>query len=217
MRWLVVVICVAGASVAIYLSVAPSPSLTSESKENSEAPATTQPYVADPPVEEVRTDVVIEGTITDPNGDPVAGVAVELVTVDHLQRPVQKTGPDGKYRFEGYPRGHYWVGVECDGYQFINQSVVASLNPQHTFDFQLQRLAHWHGHVVDALNNPISGALVRLNDGHSAGTDSDGEFNVYGVAGDRFVMVVMHPDYGRQEFTAATLDELPARITFRSD
>lgn len=169
---------------------------------------TQQPTLPLPPA-----DVDIGGTITYPDGSPAAGIEVELVTVNPDLRPKQETDAEGRYRFQGFERGQFWVGIHLDGYLAINQSVIASLTPKHTHDFQLQRLVYWRGLVVDPLDQPLNRVNVRLNNGHPADTTEEGTFLVAGLESDRYELIVQHPDFRRRVFTAPTLEGLPDRIT----
>jgi hypothetical protein len=73
---------------------------------------------------------VVQGTVVDPVGEPVEGALVEvfdhpeqsswygLVEEDGPQHRVAacRTGPSGRYRFDGVPAGHYDLRVGASGF-----------------------------------------------------------------------------------------------------
>ena len=160
--------------------------------------------------------IVING-VTDGSGNRPTIHAANAVTVNPDVRPTIQTDANGRYLFEGFERGHFWVGIHVDGYNSVNQSVIASLEPEHTVDVRLQRVVRWSGTVVDHRGRPIERVNVRLNGGYPAGTGVDGTCEVRGLEGSSYTLVVQHPDYQRREFTATSLNELPEKVTLQKE
>ena len=127
---------------------------------------------------------VVQGTVTDDIGNPIAGVCV-TPRPDELPRTV--TGPGGFYRLEFPPgtRGSFFVDyIDCTssapGY-VPNATVIPNITEgdTSTYDMLIYRGATLTGTVVNEAGQPVSGACVTARTPHL--THSGGEY--YGDPG----------------------------------
>jgi len=144
---------------------------------------------------------VVSGTVTDPNGAPLANATVE---VSPWYYPTNETVTDsaGHYSVAGLPEGQYRVCVtvtqvhqpgspgltdQCYGRTPADEHPYGlAVNPgqRYTVDLQVQLAAEIEGQVTDSAGNPVANATVYItnqagsNDGQ-AWTDSNGDFDLY--------------------------------------
>ncbi len=116
----------------------------------------------------------VEGRVVDGNtGEPLAGVAVELMPVGPAallavrqgRRPAALSGGDGEFRLGGVPPGRYLVSLSADGYAPFWQVVdvpEARLTPLGVVAFAAGTpLA---GRLHDRSGRAVAGAEIRLRD-----------------------------------------------------
>src|ERR1700756_1678486 len=80
----------------------------------------------------------IHGTITDEDGNPVAGARVDARSRATLTSGVTRTGKDGTYTTEPFPPGEYTVRVEARNLREATAVVNVQAGAVATADFHLQ-------------------------------------------------------------------------------
>ncbi|MBK8977444.1 MAG: sigma-70 family RNA polymerase sigma factor [Planctomycetes bacterium] len=174
---------------------------------------------------DVRT---VRGIVTAPDGVPIAGAELWTVRehVSPIREVVGRTAPDGTFRLTVAP--FTTVGARQPGYCPVGRSVgrdePAVVDVELRFREPGGRL---RGRVVDAAGAPLGAASVQI--GHSADarvvvfaarprsltrpfrvlTDTDGRFDVDGLATGSTVVAACAPEHG----AAAQTVELRARET----
>jgi outer membrane protein assembly factor BamB/protocatechuate 3,4-dioxygenase beta subunit len=98
-------------------------------------------------------DGAITGTVTDADGEPLAGASVTL-TGTPLDPAV--TGADGAYTFGEVAAGTYRATADADGYASVEETVTVVSGETTTADFTLERfdvavVADYESRVTDAL------------------------------------------------------------------
>ncbi len=136
------------------------------------------------------------GTVTDDNGDPIAGAAISLTG---SQSAATVTDSQGSFRFSGLPTsGSYTVAVEKRHYSFATSSV---LNPADdvaiAFDGRLNRHSI-RGRVAKVDGTGFSGATVQLVEAPeiTATTDADGFYTFSELAaGENYTVAPSMTDF----------------------
>ena len=134
----------------------------------------------------------LNGTVTDENGDPVSGAAIDL-TGSHSSNVV--TDAQGRFTFSGLPTsGVYKVGAKKGHYTFAtsNQTLThPAADVSLVFRARLNRHSI-EGRVTRDDGNGISGVVVQLAESPTTTvtTDSDGSYSFTELAAGRNYTVV---------------------------
>jgi beta-lactamase regulating signal transducer with metallopeptidase domain/thiol-disulfide isomerase/thioredoxin len=117
----------------------------------------------------MRGGLVATGTVTDPQGKPVAGAVVVRGNDPYLEWGSQevRTDPQGLYRFPPLPAGSINVTVIARGWMpaLRNVEIKPGMGP---FDFRLDPGKELKLRFVDAAGKPVPGVYVGI-DGWRAG------------------------------------------------
>ncbi len=108
----------------------------------------------------LRKGIAVDGTVTDPQGKPAAGVDVglfpRLLGSDY---PRTTTGKNGRFRFAVYEPGEYTLAAAAKGFAPDSKQITIDKQPR-TVDLQLRKGEMIRIRVVDAKGRPISKAAV---------------------------------------------------------
>ncbi len=107
----------------------------------------------------MHTGLTVEGTITDPQGRPVAGAMVGQYVKRHSDAPRTTTDENGHYRLPPCDPGEYVLAVAADGFA-PNSRRVNITSDQRSFDLQLQRGESIRLRIVDQDGKPVAGAVI---------------------------------------------------------
>lgn len=161
------------------------------------------------PVSNKIIDVTVElspsskvaGRITDENGNPDAGAAVEVF---HLYNQSVKTDAQGFYEIDGLDPafGYYQIKVKSENYPqaTINFS-PAPAGQTAKVDFVLKSGAVVYGQVTDPRGNPLSQASVGNTESRcmwncvTSKTDANGFYELKNVDKGPLVLWAVHPQY----------------------
>ncbi|WP_226005885.1 carboxypeptidase regulatory-like domain-containing protein [Natrinema salinisoli] len=117
------------------------------------------------------TDGTLEGTVTDADGEPIAGATV---AVDDQQTT---TDENGSYSLE-LEAGDYTLAVSAEGYEDASQNVTIEVETTTTADVTLEeRPGSVEGTVTDADGEPVAGATVTVGDQQTT-TGENGSYAV---------------------------------------
>lgn len=137
---------------------------------------------AEPPATPVAA--ALAGRVVDAaSGQPLAGATVE---VSGAAAQAATSGAQGAFRFSGLAAGRYELRVALAGYATLTRPVQLAAG-QH-LDLGLLTLAGAsttgtiRGQVLDASGTPVTEALVALDGGAGARTDTQGRYRIDGVA-----------------------------------
>ncbi|MDF9745116.1 carboxypeptidase regulatory-like domain-containing protein [Natrinema salsiterrestre] len=126
---------------------------------------------ADVTLEPVPTDGTLEGTVTDTDGEPIAGATV---TVGDQQTT---TDDNGTYSLE-LEAGEYTLAVSAEGYEDASEDVTVEVESTTTADVTLEeRTGSVEGTVTDADDEPIADATVTAGD-ETVTTDENGTYTL---------------------------------------
>ncbi|WP_234387401.1 carboxypeptidase regulatory-like domain-containing protein, partial [Paracidovorax avenae] len=136
----------------------------------------------DPPATPVAA--ALAGRVVDAaSGQPLAGATVEI---SGAAAQAATSGAQGAFRFSGLAAGRYELRVTLAGYAaLVRPAELATGQP---LDLGLLALAGTsttgtiRGQVLDASGTPVGDALVALDGGAGARTDSQGRYRIDGVA-----------------------------------
>lgn len=107
----------------------------------------------------MHTGLAIEGTITDPEGRPVAGAMVGQYIKRYTNTARATTDENGHYRLPPCDPGEYVLAVVADGFA-PNSRGVTLTDDQRSFDLQLQRGESIRLRIVDQDGKPVAGAFI---------------------------------------------------------
>ncbi|HEK21332.1 TonB-dependent receptor [Mucilaginibacter sp.] len=102
----------------------------------------------------------VRGTVTNENGDLIAGVSVEL------NKQATTTDQKGIFFFDNLSAGNYTIKVSLTGYEVKKKMLIIKDSEQKEISFQLQRLTNELKEVVVKGYKAITG-LGYLNDVHN--------------------------------------------------
>lgn len=88
--------------------------------------------------EEAPTTGTIHGTVTDEDGNPVANARVDARSKSTLTSGVTRTGKDGTYTTDAFPRGEYTVRVEARNMRQVSAVVNVVVGASATANFKLE-------------------------------------------------------------------------------
>ncbi|MEZ5356169.1 MAG: carboxypeptidase regulatory-like domain-containing protein [Bryobacteraceae bacterium] len=81
----------------------------------------------------------VAGTITDPSGGAVAGVAVKALNVDTNRTVTATSNADGNFALTELPRGEYTIEAGAPGFKhFVRRGVMLSIGQQARLDVRLE-------------------------------------------------------------------------------
>ncbi|WP_053843185.1 carboxypeptidase regulatory-like domain-containing protein [Paracidovorax avenae] len=137
---------------------------------------------AEPPATPVAA--ALAGRVVDAaSGQPLAGATVEL---SGAAAQAATSGAQGAFRFSGLAAGRYELRVTLAGYAALVRPAELATGQQ--LDLGLLALAGTsttgaiRGQVLDASGTPVGDALVALDAGAGARTDTQGRYRIDGVA-----------------------------------
>jgi hypothetical protein len=90
--------------------------------------------------QEAPTTGTIHGTVTDEDGNPVAGARVDARSRATLTSGVTRTGKDGAYTTEQFPPGEYTVRIEARNLRVAAAVVNVQAGAVASADFKLQTI-----------------------------------------------------------------------------
>ena len=105
---------------------------------------------------------IIEGTVTDSTGTPIANASLTLATTDDYPVHQNLTDERGRYTFDPVPYGSYVLGVSADLFAADHKTIEISSGEIITANFLLLRLPIIWGHVKEPDETPIPDALVAI-------------------------------------------------------
>ncbi|MGE3965126.1 MAG: carboxypeptidase regulatory-like domain-containing protein [Planctomycetota bacterium] len=157
----------------------------------------------------LEAGAILEGVVHDPSGRPIAGAEVRprLETgrrggpADFMAGmrggrgarggDLERTGADGRFRFDTLAPGEYTLDVRHD--EWVRQSVRAKTG-EAAIEVTLEPGFAAQGLVVDEFDAPISGARVRVEKSRGvsqrAVTGSDGTFRLAGLEDGTYALTV---------------------------
>ncbi|NQT15115.1 MAG: carboxypeptidase regulatory-like domain-containing protein, partial [Planctomycetes bacterium] len=172
----------------------------------------------------MRVGIVVEGTVTDPNGKPVAGAFVEQ-SVDRFPPgyPPATTDQDGRYRLPVSDPGEYVLAVAAEGHVPNARRVTVSAE-ERQFDLQLLEGKPIRLRVVDQDGKPLAAALVNTGLDREAlsventrtampggdrnlSTDAEGRWSRLWIPNDKLTFSISKPGYARVQKSFAPDDE----------
>jgi beta-lactamase regulating signal transducer with metallopeptidase domain len=105
--------------------------------------------------------IAVEGTVTDPQGTPVAGAAVGLFLEPQFRgdSPRTKTDQNGRFRFAVSQRGEYTLVAAAKGYAPDSRRLTLGTEPQ-KLDLALRKGEWIRLRVVDQDGKPVPQAIV---------------------------------------------------------
>ncbi len=148
------------------------------------------------------------GTVSGPEGQPVAGAAVSLSWKNDRsprspERYTTKADPNGHFRFDHARPGEQALTALAPGLapELTRIEVTAGVN---AFAVQLRPGRTIHGRVVDEKGNPVAGVAVHVDSWRgystldwSAETDADGRFRWDHAPDDAVPLRFFKASYGR--------------------
>ncbi len=166
----------------------------------------------------LRKGVVVEGTVTDPQGKPAVGAAVGLCPTPGLQSdsPRTKTDQNGHYRFAVFQPGDYTLAAAAKGYAPDSRDLTVGTEGQKV-DLRLRKGEWVRVRVVDKAGKPMpqatvatvfdnpyhfalmldhESALERDKDRHML-TDAEGRWSRLWIPNDALSLVVSKPGYAQ--------------------
>lgn len=172
----------------------------------------------------MRVGIVVEGTVTDPNGKPVAGAFVEQ-SVDRFPPgyPPATTDQAGRYRLPVSDPGEYVLAVAAEGHVPNARRVTVSAE-ERQFDLQLQEGRPIRLRVVDQDGKPLAAALVNTGLDREAlsventrtampggdrnlSTDAEGRWSRLWIPNDKLTFSISKPGYAKVRKSFAPDDE----------
>lgn len=84
---------------------------------------------------------VMQGTVKDENGQPLADVSFRIIDVQRGRESVVKSDKSGKFYRRGLPAVEYDIVVEKEGYQPIKDRIKLAAGMDRRFDFKLAKAA----------------------------------------------------------------------------
>lgn len=142
----------------------------------------------------LEAEITLRGTVRDPDGRPLAGVALELSVAEGAPGTLAnaiataRTNDAGSYEVRGLRRQLYRVLASKEGFvpQLQQKTLFAvTLKPESTLDLMLEpAVASVKGRVLDDADTPIPGATVTaVSEPHvvRTTTSSTGEFELKGL------------------------------------
>jgi len=156
----------------------------------------------------------MEGTVTDPQGRPVAGAMVGqyIKRQRHSDAARATTNENGHYRLPSCDPGKYVLAVVADGFAPNSRSVSLTAE-QRSFDLQLQRGESIRLRIVDQDGKPVAGAFIGagldreillLDNTHGAlagndrnlTTDAEGRWSRLWIPEDHLTFYIRKDGYG---------------------
>ncbi|MEN8148726.1 MAG: carboxypeptidase regulatory-like domain-containing protein [Planctomycetota bacterium] len=143
---------------------------------------------------------VIEGTVTDAEGNPVAGALITLSGTVGGSYHTTRTDEEGKYRAERLLPGSYSVRCRekkkegesaADYFRIANQSKFTNVSPGKATTVDFTGSGTLTGVVLDAQGNPLPRVIVRIAPLDDKGNFRDGKYQPVQVHTDeegRFTM-----------------------------
>jgi protocatechuate 3,4-dioxygenase beta subunit len=140
------------------------------------------------PPAEARVSVVaslitysISGRIADSSNNPISGV-----TISDGAGHTTTTNESGRYTLSGLIAGTYTLTPSRSGYSFSPSSRQVTLPPNQTSSnftaILVQTYSSISGRVTDNGGNPMAGVTLLDGLGHSATTDSNGNYTIGGLS-----------------------------------
>jgi hypothetical protein len=168
----------------------------------------------------VLSEAAISGTVTDEEGNAVAGakvIAVREDTVHEALIPGQGStgaGADGSYTIAGLEPGTYSIVVEAPGFAPVRRGpvTVAAAQTHGGVDVVLERGRVVRGRVVDPLGRPVARAMV-LAWPEGGGVPRSSAPRMTDAAGS-FAIIV--PDASGLDITVIAAGWAPRRVSSRS-
>ncbi len=160
----------------------------------------------------MQTGLAMEGTVTDPDGRPVAGAMVGQFA-DYLSKVADTTTDEnGNYRLDACDPGEYVLAVVADGYAPNSRRVTLS-ESERSFDLQLQQGARIQLKIVDDDGKPLAGAVVSttfdraiqyldnsyrasLGNDRNLVADAEGRWSRLWIAGDELNFYIKKEGFG---------------------
>jgi len=138
---------------------------------------------------ELDQQFLVNGTVRDSNGDPIAGAKVWLVsTTDPNRRLLVATTADGRYEFLNASADTYDIVVIADGLETNVREGVVVIMPMGVDLTLFESTSQITGRVVGSGANPVRQGNIEITDAQGrvvdiAGIQPDGTFTATGAVG----------------------------------
>ena len=149
-------------------------------------------------VVELQAGAVLEGTVRDATGTPVARADVRVGGFDDLRDQQRRSDADGTFRLGGLPLGEWKVLAEHDDHGKASTTLTGRAGETLQWDPVLVRGLEFRGRVLDVEGRPVAKAMVegRLEQwsrerswfGHGD-TDAEGRFAFANCIADQPIVV----------------------------
>jgi hypothetical protein len=107
---------------------------------------------------------IIEGSVHDREGAPIAGATVNASSPNVRFTEPATSGSDGAFAMTALPDGVFDLAAHAAGYADAPavRAEVRDRHPDRSVDFVLDSASPFRGHAVDAAGSPVAGARVFL-------------------------------------------------------
>lgn len=165
-------------------------------------------------------DGALTGTVTDGEGNPVAGVEI-LVEPSNRCITSTRTGEDGTYRIDPLAAGNYLIVARKGGYVEQSQEVTVTAGPATELDFTLAADGDdgaLTGTVTDGAGNPIAGVEILVEPSGrcitSTATGEDGAYLIDPLAAGDYLIVARKRGYVQQSQEVTVTAGAPTVLDF---
>jgi protocatechuate 3,4-dioxygenase beta subunit len=156
----------------------------------------------------LRGGLLIEGLVSDPNGNPVAGAHIALSSGSGGDPKNTVTDEVGHFQFDDLPQGTYALRAEHGNYPPI---LLEGVDGREALELRFGAAGEIEGRIVDEAGAPVPGAAVaaeRTSPGRAppirATASEDGEFRLRGLSPGRYTLVAGAP--GRETVREADVE-----------
>ncbi len=133
----------------------------------------------------------IRGTVSGPDGSPLAGARVSAYGSGVSQSVSDETGADGRFGLTDVGPGSWTVWASAEGLARASEDVEVPEGETVTVDLRLERGATVTGEILGLSASELESCMVRVDGGGRAGPTPDGAFRIAGVpSGERQVVAI---------------------------